>query len=336
MMTLVVSFTAAFAMLGGRVTAPVAVANPPSPAGVSASSVDLRGTWSMAGARPRPAVGVTWGGVQPTSRLDSFGNAVGRFPQIVMWYQDFTGNPVQPAFMNAIRSRGGLPMVTWEPDNHLREREPQPAYALRRIVNGRFDPYLRRVAAEAAAYRHEFMIRFGEEMNGDWYPWGVGVDGNTPTDFVAAWRHVVRIFRAAGAHNVVWVWSPNILEGSATFKPFYPGESWVDWVGLDGYNDGRPWKSPLATFGASYDSLSRLTRKPLMIAETASTTISTAMSKANWIRRLFGWALPGEMPRVRAVVWFDMNRGRADWRLENSPAAFMAFSAAVRRGSAVG
>jgi beta-mannanase len=226
-----------------------------------------------------------------------------------------------------------MPIITWEPDNHLYEARPQPLYSLANIASGRFDTYIRSVAVAAANYRHRFMIRFGEEMNGGWYPWGVGVDGNTPEEFVSAWRHIVSIFRTEGASNVLWVWSPNIVPGGRAFAQFYPGDQWVDWVGLDGYNDGRPWTSPIATFGASYDELARITKKPMMIAETASATVPGYKTKADWIEHLFGKALPTRMPLVRAVVWFDMDRGRADWRLEHSPRALQAFGAALRHGA---
>ena len=116
--------------------------------------------------------------------------------------------------------------------------------------------------------------------------WGPGVNGNTPEEFVAAWRHVVSVFRAVGATNVLWVWSPNVdCGGQCPFDAFYPGDAWVDWVALDGYNygpvDDVPWMSMAQIFGPSYDDLTALTTKPLMIAETAST--EEGGDKAAWI-----------------------------------------------------
>ena len=88
------------------------------------------------------------------------------------------------------------------------------------------------------------MIRFAPEMNGDWRPWATGVNGNRPGDYVAAWRHVRRRFRRAGAGNVVWVWNPIIAyEGSTPLRELFPGSREVDWMAVDGYNWGstRPW-----------------------------------------------------------------------------------------------
>ena len=73
-------------------------------------------------------------------------------------------------------------------------------------------------------------------MNGNWNSWGTR-PGNSSADYVAMWRHVVSIFRAAGASNVRWVWSPNIYASRSTttrpFAAYYPGNAWVDDVGLD-------------------------------------------------------------------------------------------------------
>jgi len=176
-------------------------------------------------------------------------------------------------------------------------------------------------------------VRFAHEMNGNWYPWGSGVNGNTAARYIAAWRHVVRIFRRAGASNVRWVWSPNVYgnNGARAFAPLYPGNRWVDWVALDGYNWGplrtSGWVGFGDLFGPSYDAMTRLTRKPLMIAETA--TSEHGGDKAAWIRDALEVTLPTRFPRVRALVWFDREK-ETDWRVTSSPAALLAFGAAVR------
>src|SRR5436853_485094 len=70
----------------------------------------------------------------------------------------------------------------------------RPAYALRAIAAGEHDAYVREWARAAAAWGGPLYLRFAHEMNGDWYPWSVGVNGNTSADYQAAWRHVVDIF----------------------------------------------------------------------------------------------------------------------------------------------
>jgi beta-mannanase len=221
---------------------------------------------------------------------------------------------------------GATPLITWDP-----ELTGGVGVPLSQIVAGDYDTYIQAQAEAAASWHRTIYVRFGQEMNLSGSPFGPGVNGNTPQLFIEAWRHVVRIFRTAGATNVKWVWSPNVdCAGKCPFKAFYPGDSWVDWVGLDGYNyaavDDVPWMSFETIFQSSYNQLSALTSKPIMIAETASTTLGG--NKAAWITKALTQTLPTEMPLVRALVWFDVDK-ETNWTVNSSPASLNAFRAAV-------
>ena len=116
-------------------------------------------------------------------------------------------------------------------------------------------------------------------MNGNWFPWGTGRGSqNTPADFVAAWRHVHEIFTEAGATNVQWVWCPNIaLHSHSGFRALYPGNSYVDWTCLDGYNFGNPWRSFETIYGRSYKEILRIApSKPMMVGETGQANTPAA------------------------------------------------------------
>jgi hypothetical protein len=179
------------------------------------------------------------------------------------------------------------------------------------------------------------MIRFAYEMNlspGAGIPWGGGqgaVAGNTAADYVAAWRHVVSIYRADGATNAEFVWAPNIDDGGIPFTQYFPGDEWVNEVGLDGYNwgsafesTGHKWLSLGDTFASSYATLTQLSSKPVIFTETASAEIGG--DKAAWIRRGFLNELPQRFPRVTGVIWFDVQK-ESDWRVDSSQAALEAF-----------
>lgn len=263
--------------------------------------------------------------------LDAYVAEVGRSPAIVMWYQNWVSpswSPFDPVRMNAVVKRGAVPMVTWEPWDPANGVN-QPQFALRTIVDGSHDPFIRAWATAAAAWGKPMFLRFGHEMNGDWYPWCIGVNGNTPAEYIAAWRHIVTIFRQQRATNVSWVWSPNTMYPGKTMIPYsqiYPGDAYVSWVGLDGYNygstHGSGWRTAEQIFGASYRKLTTLTAKPLMIAETAST--EQGGDKAAWISTSLMVQIPTTMPKVRAVIWFDANSD-ALWRIDSSPSALAAF-----------
>jgi Glycosyl hydrolase family 26 len=240
---------------------------------------------------------------------------VGRQPDIVMWYQDFGNSLLTSKEISTLNETGQAPMVTWEPYDQ----------SLSSIANGSYDSYLRQSAQAAKAWGGELMIRFAHEMNGTWYPW------SRSSSYVSAWRHIVSVFRAEGATNVRWVWAPNVdRTGAMPFSSYFPGEEWVDYVGLDGYNWGatpeNTWQSLEQVFSASYAKITALSAKPLIITETASSEIGG--DKAAWIRTGFMKTIPQQFPRVTGVIWF--NKAQEDnWPLTSSEAALNAYRAVV-------
>jgi hypothetical protein len=249
---------------------------------------------------------------------------------VVCRYQMFN---FQKAQYERVRRRGYVPLVDWasydyEASNLLK----QPAFSLSTIIEGRHDKYIRRWALQAKRWGHPFFLRFNWEMNGWWFPWSERVNGNQPGEYVLAWRHVHDIFEEVGAHNVTWVWCPNVVgPNSIPLETLYPGAEYVDWVCMDGYNTGTNplrrgrWQSFRELFGETYSALLRLSpNKPIMIAETASTEMGG--SKAIWIRNALSNALPKHFPGVKAVVWFNWNSRGMDWVIESSPSSQQAFA----------
>jgi hypothetical protein len=271
----------------------------------------------------------------PGAALDAFASRAKAMPRIVMYFQDWNEGwktaLLDPRYTKPILARHAAPMITWMPMLGGGDPLNQPDFAPARIAAGAFDGYIERAAKEAVKFKRPFFIRLAHEMNGTWSPWGA-VNGNTPADYVAMWRHVVSIFRQEGADNVRWVWSPNVygVNSVAPFQAYYPGNRWVDFVGLDGYNfgavPGSLWISFGDLFWTSYLAATALTHKPLMITETASSPVGG--DKARWIGNLRG-ILRTRMPRVRALIWFDRIKEQ-DWRFDSSPESRRAFRRLVR------
>lgn len=295
-------------------------------------------TLTKAAPAPEPAVrtplrfGVTTpGGPQAAGELDHVAAVAGEAPSVLLFYRGFGSEP-DVTELDAVAARGATPLVTWEPYD-WRSGVDQPQYALARLRDGSFDPYLRRWADALRSWRRPVLLRFAHEMNGDWYPWCEGVNGNRPGDYVATWRHIHQVFQAAGATNVQWVWSPNATyTGSTGLARLYPGAGYVDWVALDGYNWGssRPghrWQSPGQVFDATLAEVAALAPgKPVMIAETASTEVGG--DKAAWVGQLFDWL--ARQRQLSAFVWFDHDK-ETDWRIDSSSAASTAFEAGLSR-----
>lgn len=261
------------------------------------------------------------------SAMTSLSTALGRRPDTLVWYAAWSSVPDFPAAGAAqVAAWGATPEITWEPWNPSAGAN-QPAYTLRRIARGAYDTYVTRWAREAAAYGKPVVLRFAHEMNGSWYPWAAGANGNTAADYVAAWRHVWTLFFQAGASNVTWLWSPNVpFAGSAPLASLYPGDAYVDVVGLDGYNwagiqPGTTWQPFWDIFAAGVTQLRSVTARPLVMGEVGCPEVGG--DKAAWVSDMF--ATLATHPEVRGITWFDFAK-EADWRIDSSPASEQAFA----------
>ncbi len=230
---------------------------------------------------------------------------------------------------NTIHGHGAIPFFSWANDA-LPVSGDQSAYQLSDVIAGRHDSYITAWATAAKAWGHPFFLRFNWEMNGSWFPWSEGVNGNQTGEYVAAWRHVHDIFTRVGATNTTWVWCPNVDPNHVmrNLQGLYPGDAYVDWTCLDGYNFNQPRASFKDTFKTTYDTITTTIApgKPMIIGETAST--EAGGSKAQWITDMFT-ALPHSFPNVRGLLYFDKFDDGMDWPIETSASATAAFKAGI-------
>jgi beta-mannanase len=219
-------------------------------------------------------------------------------------------------------------MITWMSDDP--SASSQGAYTAQAILSGRYDGYIRAWAAGLRDAGAPVRLRYDHEMNGNWYAWSPGSNGQTAAGYVAAWRHVHEIFTAAGATNVQWVWSPNVaFPGSAPLAGLYPGDAYVDRIGVDGYNWGasdraHAWQSFAGVFDSTLSEVAALTSRPVMLTEVAST--EAGGDKAGWIADFF--TSLSHRASIEGFVWFDADK-ETDWRIDSSPPARSAFAAGL-------
>ncbi|MET0558018.1 MAG: glycosyl hydrolase [Solirubrobacterales bacterium] len=240
----------------------------------------------------------------------------------------FYGFPTTP--MESIRKRGAIPFFSWSSQSTPSSLN-EPDFQLSDVIAGTYDSYIRSFATAAKSWGHPFFLRFNWEMNGNWFPWSEGVNGNQPGEYVAAWRHVHDIFTAAGASNVTWTWCPNVDSESklTDLASLYPGDDYVDWTSLDGYNwGGSEWTSFSDLYRTTYQRIvdKIAPTKPMVIAEVGSS--ENGGSKSAWIAEMLK-QLPTEFPQIRGVVWFDKFID-GDWPIETSAAATQAFAAGIQ------
>jgi beta-mannanase len=218
-----------------------------------------------------------------------------------------------------LRRRGITPIIWWQPAEPGNESAGHYG-RYRLIIEGRHDQYIREWALAAKRFGKPVVVRLAHEMNGDWFEWSVNKHDNNPRLFRQAWQHVVKQFRQVGARNVKFLWSPH---HSRAYERLYPGNAYVDYVGVTILNYGKKnWRSMDQLLQRWMASLRALTRsraqrqgKPVIIPELASNHVGG--NKAAWIKKGYP-SVYRKWPVIKAVVYFDYDTrfvGQPDWRL---------------------
>ena len=233
---------------------------------------------------------------------------------------DFVAEQVAPVW-----STGHIPMVTWLP--YVGAPEQTPTDIERRIAEGQYDrfidPWVARLDEWLNAGESERRLYFRPlpEMNGDWLPWSaIDPDSSTAT-FVAAWRHLYDRFAAAelSSGQIQWMWNPNVREvGGVRTEAYYPGDEYVDWIGIDGYNFGTSrewseWTGPEAVFDPMVSRMRALADKPLGLPEFGTTSLRDGAyrprEKARWIVDAYDYI---ERAGIKMACWFNIDK-ETDW-----------------------
>lgn len=247
---------------------------------------------------------------QSYGRIFHFAKVIGHHPNLAVYYSTW-GEPFQLSFADRAKRNGAAPIIQIDPRG----------VSLEAIAAGRYDAYLLSYARDVHAFGSPVVIGFGHEMNGPWYPWGIG--HVFPQTWIAAWRHIVRFFRVQGVNNVTWMWTVNALSGKvASPVEWWPGSSYVTWIGIDGFYYS-PTDSFSTVFGSTIRALRKLTSRPILLSETA---VAPTADLARNIPALFNAI---RVNRLLGLVWFDYS-AKEDWRLEDDPAALAIFRRGVR------
>lgn len=284
------------------------------------------------------------------AEYDDVTSKVGVTPNVAGYFQGWDGAFRADAVTRSW-AKGALPLLTWEsrPLQAANNEVEDPDYSLPTILSGTYDDYLRQYARDITALGLPVAIRLDHEMNGDWYPWaerdwdGNSLNGNHDGDYVAMWRHVHDIFQAEGANQyVIWVWAPNIVnrlpdwaQDPSYLASLYPGDGYVDWVGLSGY-----YRPPYAsdqtptfdyTYGRSLDQLRSVSAKPILLAEVGASEVGG--KKPAWVKDFFAGLADPANADVIGFAWFNEvvttitggERVTNDWRIVSRSDSLQAF-----------
>jgi mannan endo-1,4-beta-mannosidase len=301
---------------------------------VNSEETSLKAIAPLAAATPNNAMllGIYYGNqgwnMQQVEALESW---QGKKNAVINLFTDWTNNnqTISNLFnqqLGNIWNNKNVPLVTWEPFTGT----ATPLDIEVRIANGEYDAYINTWADNMKTFLsgadavygttddRRAYLRFAHEMNGNWYPWSAAVGNNSPTDYINMWQHVKTIFDRKGmdATRLQWVWSANNTDvGGFRAEEFYPGDAYVDWIAVDGYNWGTSnnrssWNTPQQVYGEMIDRLRMLTDKPLAITEFASTTAGGGVTgKSRWIADAFNYFAT---KKVKMAVSFNEDK-ETDW-----------------------
>ena len=279
--------------------------------GAATSAPRLRDAQAPLPPKPAAYLGVYESGPPHTYQpVTLFARASGRHPNLVGYYSGW-GQPFARSFAETARRHRAVTILQMD-----------PTYAsIPAVAGGDYDHYLRMFADSVRDFGHPVVIGFGHEMNADWYSWGYR-HVPAPT-FVAAWRHIVSLFRGQGADNVTWLWTINQdLSTTGPLASWWPGSRYVTWVGIDGYYY-RPSSTFTTVFGETIAQVRAFTRKPVLLSEAG---VGPQAGQSAKIQNLFAGM---RQYQTLGLVWFDIAQHQGiyhqDWRIEDSQAATAAF-----------
>mgnify|MGYP006436912631 CR=1 FL=1 len=280
---------------------------------------------------------IYWGHQKWIKQVDRQTQDLGARPDWILFFRDLDRDRGFPQkAVQLLQTRNIKPIISLELWRWgEREAADRDTY-LKLIIDGEFDAFFTRWARDARKWGKTVYLRFGFEMNGDWFGWG-----QRPKQFKRAWRHVHALFADVGADNVLWVFSPNVLWGdkdAATYlHAYYPGDRVVDWVALDGYNFGdhydqwHRWQSYQQIFERSLRALSQY-EKPLMIAEIGCA--EDKERKPVWIKNFLKHVATDK--RIDGFIYYDHHdpqKNEPDWRLDSDTRSHTIFREWVQQNA---
>ena len=307
--------------------------------------------------------GVYAGGDGIVANLESFSSWLGQKPAVALIFVDAFGPAsakrgfVEGALTNVWKA-GHVPMISWQP---FEQKSNETSETIERaIANGEYDDQIDEWASLLESWARprggntrgrRLYFRPAHEMNGNWFPWsavdstrieataspesdnegGEDPTAGIPEDYIEMWRQLHKRFSqtALDESDIQWVWSPNADEiGGIRAERYYPGDQYVDWVGLDGFNFGGSqrystgqsnWRSPEELFDPMLGRIRELTDKPVSLAEFASSSVPNSgnghepQQKAQWIRDAFTYVSENN---IKMVCWFNVDKtgqDETDW-----------------------
>jgi mannan endo-1,4-beta-mannosidase len=248
------------------------------------------------------------GGVGDLSLYNTFAGRIGKKPNLITIYESFDDG-FAASQVRAAHSAGAMVVLRWEPFD----------VPLKDIAAGKHDGYVSTFAQAVRRLNLPIVLTFAHEMNGNWYSWGP--QKTKAADFIAAWRHVHDIFGQQDATNVIWTWTANVINPVPRVKlqPLYPGDAYVDWLGVDGYFTLKGQRSFDTLFGPTIRQMRAFSTKPLLIVETGA---EPQLTRSTQVTDLLNTV--AKRRDILGAVYFNIN-GSGKWNIDADKSTLAAF-----------
>jgi hypothetical protein len=284
------------------------------------------------------------------------------------------------ASVQTIWNHGAVPFIRLMPWTTRTEYQADPVVSMKTFVDTtRYDATVTAWLLAAKATKLPLMVEFGVEVNGTWFPWNGHWNGagkktwrdpawpDGPEAYRLAYQKLITLARSNNVWNLTWAFHvshwPDPSEPSASWnqmKYYYPGDSYIDWLGLSCYGEMHPFGKPIQwnpitdllgttnpqlSGGLSpYQELTRLTAsttKPMALLETGVVEDPAAGDKAAWIQATYAAVTSSPLARLHLVDWWNERwdneppLGPSDMRINSSAATLAGYRAAVAASSIV-
>lgn len=225
--------------------------------------------------------------------------------------------------LSTIWERGSVPLLMMQPE--FSAESVETATVLPEIAAGEHDSKISEWANHCMDWitrgigkpDRRLYINLAPEMNGDWNFWSPVSNAATEADFVEMWHRVYDIFAdtGLGETDVQWIWALDTSTRGVDVSACYPGDAYVDWGGVHGYNwaDWGGWRDPVDHYDTILEQISSITDRPIAFTEFGTSAETSdaydPARKDGWIEDAYRYF---RERGVKMACWFNID-SQADW-----------------------
>jgi len=287
-----------------------------------------------------------------TEQITDFENKAGKEIVWVSFSNNWADGITYPKEdIHTVYDMNAIPLVRLMPRSHYEQYQEENTYTMQNIIAGNFDSELRQWAREAKKDSVPLLIDFAVEMNGDWFSWSGTYNGkgnkeygdknyyDGPERYRDAYRHIINIFKEEEVNHITWIFHPDIYsspyEEWNKAKYYYPGDDYIDWIGVSVYGPQNPeedyWETFSEILANRHESILEISQnKPLALLEFGVTDNHPLGQKDEWLDNAFTTILDNDYLDFSAIsywheTWEESDDVTASLRIDSSQESLEVF-----------